>query len=72
MPDWKHLVAERLASLRLKATVESDLTQELAQHLEDFYGELISAGASQDPAERHRHQRNRQEYPHAPIFAPAG
>ena len=52
MPDWKHLVAERLASLRLKATAESDLTQELAQHLEDCYRELISGGASQEEAYR--------------------
>jgi len=52
MLDWKHLVAERLASLRLKATVESDLTQELAQHLEDFYRDLINAGASQEDAYR--------------------
>jgi hypothetical protein len=34
MPDWKTIVRERLTPLRLKATAESDLTEELAQHLE--------------------------------------
>jgi DNA sulfur modification protein DndB len=52
MPDWKHLVRERLASLRLTATAESDLTDELAQHLEDRFRELRSGGASEEEAGR--------------------
>jgi predicted permease len=52
MPDWKHRVRERLASLRLTATTESDLTDELAQHLEDRFRELRSGGASEDEAGR--------------------
>ena len=52
MPDWKHLVRERLASLRLTATAESDLTDELAQHLEDRFLELRSGGASEEEAGR--------------------
>jgi predicted permease len=50
MPDWKSLVRERLAPLRLKATAESDLTEELAQHLEDHYRELRSGGSSEEEA----------------------
>src|SRR5258707_10761340 len=50
MPDWKRLVRERLTSLRLKANAESDLTEELAQHLEDHYRELHSGGASREEA----------------------
>ncbi len=52
MPDWKKIVRERLAPLRLNATAESDLTEELAQHLEDRYRELRSGGASDEEAHR--------------------
>jgi predicted permease len=50
MPDWKSLVRERLTPLNLNATAESDLAEELAQHLEDHYGELRSGGASEEEA----------------------
>ena len=50
MPDWKSLVRERLAPLRMKATAESALAEELAQHLEDHYRELVSGGASEEEA----------------------
>lgn len=52
MPDWKRLVRDRLKPLRLEATAESDLTDELAQHLEDRYRELLSGGASEEGAYR--------------------
>ena len=55
MPDWKSLVRERLAPLRLKPTAESDLAEELAQHLEDRYRELRSGGASEEEAYRKDH-----------------
>src|SRR6266567_1772406 len=50
MPDWKSLVRERLAPLHMKATAESALAEELAQHLEDHYRELRSGGASEEEA----------------------
>jgi predicted permease len=56
MPDWKNLVRERLEPLRLTATKESALTEELAQHLEDYYRELRSGGASE--AESYREARS--------------
>ncbi|HWE00172.1 MAG TPA: ABC transporter permease [Bryobacteraceae bacterium] len=47
MPDWNQIVRERISSLGLAPTVEADLVDELAQHLEDRYRELCAAG--EDP-----------------------
>jgi predicted permease len=52
MPDWKNLVRERLKPLSLEATAELELTEELAQHLEDHYRELRSGVASEEEAYR--------------------
>jgi predicted permease len=50
MHDWKELIRERLQPLRLNASAEADLTEELAQHLEDQYREALSGGADEDEA----------------------
>jgi len=50
MPDWNTIVRERLGPLRLTAIAESDLAEEIAQHLEDHYRELCGAGASEEQA----------------------
>jgi len=50
MPDWKKIVQERLASLRMEAGAEASLADEITQHLEDRYRELRSGGASEDGA----------------------
>ena len=50
MLDWKSLVREQLRPLRLDATAESDLTEELALHLEDQYRELRDSGATEEDA----------------------
>src|SRR4051812_44481889 len=52
MPDWNNLVRARLEPLRLKGPVEWDLTEELVQHLEDYYRELCSGSASEADAYR--------------------
>ncbi len=52
MHDWKSAVRERLAQLNLNGTAESDLTDELAQHLHDLYCEISSGGASEEDAYR--------------------
>jgi predicted permease len=52
MPDFKKIVRERVAGLRLEAAAESNLTEELAQHLEDLCRELRSAGATEEEAYR--------------------
>ena len=52
MPDWKRMVRERLAALKLDGSQESEVFDELAQHLEDRYAELLQAGVSPADAER--------------------
>jgi len=51
-PDWKTIVRQRLAPLRLNAAAEADLNEELAQHLEDRFRELRSGGATDEEAYR--------------------
>ena len=50
MPDWKLHIRSRLASLRLSPTRENEIIEELAQHLEDCWKELVTGGASEDEA----------------------
>jgi predicted permease len=50
MPDWKTIVQERIASLRLEGASEADLVEELARHLEDRYNELCNTGATHEDA----------------------
>ena len=52
MPDWKNLVRQRLKPLQLAAAAESDLAEEVAQHLEDLFAELRSGGAGAEEAYR--------------------
>src|SRR2546428_1324482 len=52
MPDastrWTKEVRTRLLSMRLSPTRESEIVEELSQHLDDRWRELISGGASAD------------------------
>ena len=50
MPDWAPEVRTRLSSLRLSPTRESEIVEELSQHLDDRWRELIAGGASQEEA----------------------
>ena len=52
MPDWRRDVRARLSSLRLSATREAEIVDELAQHLDDRYRELLAGGASEEEATR--------------------
>ena len=52
MPDWAPHVRTRLASIRLSPTREAEIVDELSQHLEDRYRELIAGGTSPDEATR--------------------
>lgn len=52
MPDWKSLVRERITPLHLEGVAESNLIEELAQHLEDRYNELQRGGVSENEAYR--------------------
>src|ERR671918_1848206 len=50
MPDWTPHVRPRLASLRLSPSRENEIVEELSQHLEDRWRELVAGGASEDEA----------------------
>jgi hypothetical protein len=48
MPDWEHLVAERLAHVKLTPELQREVVAEIAAHLEECHIELRDAGSS-DP-----------------------
>lgn len=50
--SWAREVRTRLSSLRLAPTREAEIVDELSQHLDDRYRELIAGGASADEAAR--------------------
>ena len=50
MPDWKSHIRPRLASLRFSPDREAEITEELAQHLEDRWRELVARGATPEEA----------------------
>ncbi len=52
MPDWKELVRQRLANLKLDGAREAEVVDELAQHLEDRYDALRSSGIAESQAQR--------------------
>jgi putative ABC transport system permease protein len=49
---WAGDIRARLSSLRLSPTREAEIVDELSQHLEDRYQELIAGGAPPEEAER--------------------
>src|SRR5207247_7741998 len=52
MPDWKAEIRQRLAKLTLEPTRETEIVEELAQHLDDRYQELRAGGAMEAEASR--------------------
>jgi macrolide transport system ATP-binding/permease protein len=52
MRDWKAEILRRLAPLNLAPTREADIADELSQHLEDRYQELLASGQPEDAAFR--------------------
>ena len=52
MRDWSREVLGRLASLNLPPAREAEIVEEVAQHLEDRYQELVGGGATEDEARR--------------------
>ncbi|MEK6287808.1 MAG: ABC transporter permease [Acidobacteriota bacterium] len=53
MPDWKDYVRKNLAPLKLGPERESEMVDEMAQHLEAVYEDALADGASEQEA----HQR---------------
>ena len=51
-PDWKQEIGDRLDILNLDPTKEAEIVDELAQHLEEHYQELLSEGCSPEEARR--------------------
>src|SRR5262245_61764037 len=52
MPDWTQHVRPRLSGLHLSPEREAEIVEELSQHLEDRWRELIAGGATPDEATR--------------------
>ncbi|HEX8775812.1 MAG TPA: ABC transporter permease [Pyrinomonadaceae bacterium] len=50
MPEWKREISGRLERLKLEPTREAEIVEELAQHLDDRYEELLSEGKSAEEA----------------------
>ena len=50
MPDWKHDIAGYLRQLNLDAPREAEIVEEISQHLNDRYEELLSSGRSEAEA----------------------
>ena len=53
MPEWKPEIRRRLARLQLAPTRENAIVEELAQHLDESYAELLASGVSEADAYRH-------------------
>ena len=52
MPEWKQEIASRLTRLKLASTREAEIVEELSQHLEDRYSELLDGGSPPEDAYR--------------------
>ena len=52
MPDWNEQIRKQLADLNLAPAREAEIVEELAQHAEDRYRELLSGGATEAEARR--------------------
>jgi len=52
MPDFKEEIRKQLANLRLAPTRESEIVEELSQHLEEQYEQSLSRGANEEEAYR--------------------
>src|SRR3984893_14482449 len=52
MPDWTKEIRQCLEGLSLSATREGEIVEELAQHLDDRYEELLAIGVTEVEASR--------------------
>jgi predicted permease len=73
MPDWTSEIRRRLSSLGLPVDRERSIVDELSQHLDDHYRDLVAAGVSDADARctvlagLDRHELLRQPWPSAPA-----
>ena len=52
MPEWKPEILRRLVPLKLDPTREAEIAEEIAQHLEERYQELLVSGLAEEVAFR--------------------
>jgi predicted permease len=52
MLNWKEEITRRLQSLKLVPAREAEILEEVTQHLEDRYQELLASGATEEEARR--------------------
>jgi putative ABC transport system permease protein len=52
MTEWRQEIRRRLADLNLAPAREAEIVEELSQHLEDHYAEMLANGATEVEAER--------------------
>jgi putative ABC transport system permease protein len=52
VPEWEDEIRKQLATLKLSPTREAAIVEELAQHLDDCYAELLAGGATEAEARR--------------------
>src|SRR5262245_10351448 len=52
MPDWEPEIQKQLSGLKLQAARELEIVEEVSQHLDDRYAELLNRGASEEEARR--------------------
>src|SRR5262245_34759081 len=52
MPDFRSEIQARLASVRLAPAREAEIVEELSQHLEDRWRELVAGGSDPEFAAR--------------------
>jgi putative ABC transport system permease protein len=52
MSDWKKEIRRRLAELKLDPNREAEIVEELGQHFDQHYEELLSSGATSEEAAR--------------------
>ena len=50
MPDWTPAIRERMAGLQIEPEREASVVEEISQHLDDRYTELVAGGASAEVA----------------------
>lgn len=50
MPDWRQFVRARLAGLPIRPVDELEIVEELAQHVEARYDDLIAGGMDEQLA----------------------
>src|SRR5262249_14140956 len=51
MPEWKRLVRQHLARLRLPREREMEIAEELAQHMEPVCSEALASGLTREAAQ---------------------